>query len=80
MFFALISAETHRYESNMDLNALWNWELGDYILSFHFPVELFLLFKLKILFVLAFHILFFNTKFYPNNTQKPVWTTQYKFH
>lgn len=30
--------------------------------------------------VLAFFIPFFDTKFYPNNTQNSVWTAQYKFH
>lgn len=48
MFLALISAETQRYEPHTDLNVLWSWELGNYILSSHFPLELFLLFKLML--------------------------------
>lgn len=48
MFLTLISTEIKRYESHMDLNALWSWELADYILSFHFLLELLSLFKLML--------------------------------
>lgn len=71
IFWALISAETHRYKSHMDLNVLWSWELGDYVMSFHFSLQLFLLFNLLSFLCVCWplDILFFNTKFYSNKAQ-----------
>lgn len=55
----------------MDLNVFWIWELGDYVMSFHFSLQLFLLFNLLSFLCVCWplDILFFNTKFYSNKAQ-----------
>lgn len=83
MFLALTSAEAQRYESHMDLNVLWIWKLGDYILSFHFPLELFLLPKLMLDTFCACRPFLLHS-LTPSSTQithkNTVWTARYKFH